>query len=78
MVLAGDITDYLLWPPEPDLRIISSTFNLYQFFNDPQNAGGEDIGPFLGSVAKAARLRAEAMPVHADFLARMAAHEVRA
>ncbi len=35
------------------------------------NVPGEDIGPFLDSVAKAARMRADSMPAHGDFLAQM-------
>jgi tryptophan halogenase len=29
---------------------------------------GEDIGPFLASLAKAARVRAEGMPTHRAFI----------
>jgi tryptophan halogenase len=35
------------------------------------NVPAEDVGPFLASVARSARVRAEAMPGHADFLAKM-------
>jgi tryptophan halogenase len=35
------------------------------------NVPGEDIGPFLDSVAKSCRVRAEAMPSHADFVRHM-------
>jgi hypothetical protein len=46
VVLAGDIINYLQWPPEPNVRVVSSTFNLYQLVNDPGSMQGEDIGPF--------------------------------
>ena len=46
VVLAGDILNYLQWPPEPNVRVVSSTFNLYQLVNDPGSMQGEDIGPF--------------------------------
>jgi hypothetical protein len=46
VVLAGDIINYLQWPPEPNVRIVSSTFNLEQLVNDPGSMQGEDIGPF--------------------------------
>jgi hypothetical protein len=46
VVLAGDIMNYLKWPPELNVRVVSSTFNLYQLVNDPGSMPGEDIGPF--------------------------------
>jgi tryptophan halogenase len=41
------------------------------------NVPGEDIGPFLDSLAKAYRTRADALPSHADFIARMLGQPVR-
>ncbi len=46
IVLAGDIINYLQWPPETKVRVVSSTFDLYQLVNDPGSMQGEDIGPF--------------------------------
>jgi tryptophan halogenase len=36
------------------------------------NVPGDDIGPFLASMALACQTKAEALPAHADFVARMA------
>lgn len=36
------------------------------------NVPAEDLGPFLASLAKAYQTRAQALPLHADFVARMA------
>ena len=46
LVLAGTIANYLLWPPQANLRLVSSDFNFYQLFNAPESQQGEDIGPF--------------------------------
>ncbi|MDE2436793.1 MAG: tryptophan 7-halogenase [Sphingomonadales bacterium] len=40
------------------------------------NVPGADIGPFLNSIAGACRTKAEALPSHADFVARMAGRAV--
>ncbi|RJX68734.1 tryptophan 7-halogenase [Tsuneonella suprasediminis] len=42
------------------------------------NVPGEDIGPFLASVAKAARVKAEAMPTHAEALQSLVGERARA
>lgn len=41
------------------------------------NVPGEDIGPFLASLAKAHRTRAEALPRHDQFVARLAGQTVK-
>ncbi|MFM5883988.1 MAG: tryptophan halogenase family protein, partial [Novosphingobium sp.] len=41
------------------------------------NVPGADIGPFLGSLAKSYRTRAEALPRHGDFIAQMLGQPVR-
>lgn len=46
VVLAGTLANYLAWPPQADIRIVSSDFNFYQFFYAPEKEQGEDIGPF--------------------------------
>ena len=40
------------------------------------NVPGEDIGPFLDSLSRAYRTRAEGLPDHGDFVSRMAAQAV--
>jgi tryptophan halogenase len=42
------------------------------------NVPGEDIGPFLDSVATSYRLRAESLPMHRDFVATMVGDRVEA
>ena len=46
IVLAGSLVNYLLWPPQADIRVVSSDFNYYEIFNSPDSRKGEDIGPF--------------------------------
>ena len=46
LVLAGTIANYLLWPPQVNLRLVSSDFNYNQLFNGSESQQGEDIGPF--------------------------------
>ena len=46
VVLAGTIANYMTWPPQNNLRLVSSDFNFYQFFNAPEAQQGENIGPF--------------------------------
>jgi hypothetical protein len=46
LVFAGTIANYMTWPPQNNLRLVSSDFNFYQFFNAPAAQQGEDIGPF--------------------------------
>jgi len=46
IVLAGSLVNYLFWPPQADLRVVSSDFNFYEIFNSPESKQGEDIGPF--------------------------------
>jgi tryptophan halogenase len=41
------------------------------------NVPGEDIGPFLDSVAKSYRLRAESLPTHRQFVASMVGESVK-
>jgi tryptophan halogenase len=40
------------------------------------NVPGEDIGPFLASLANSYRLRAQALPPHREFVASMIAGSV--
>lgn len=42
------------------------------------NVPAEDIGPFLESLAKSYRLRAEALPTHRQFVASMIGHQLKA
>ena len=41
------------------------------------NVPGDDIGPFLDSLAKSYRLRAEALPSHREFVASMVGERVK-
>ena len=41
------------------------------------NVPGEDIGPFLDSLAKSYRVRAESLPTHREFVAEMVAERVK-
>jgi tryptophan halogenase len=41
------------------------------------NVPGEDIGPFLDSLAKSYRVRAESLPTHRDFVAQMVGERVK-
>jgi tryptophan halogenase len=41
------------------------------------NVPGEDIGPFLESLAKSYRVKAESLPTHRQFVAAMVGDQVR-